>query len=181
MRSMSMIIKYICILFIIIPGCYYSKSNSIYHRDYDNFFKKTLSEQHVEIKKLPINDQFEIYIHSMLHIHPPYMGFALDIAQEPDISKAYLKKRLIDEDDENIQQLIIQLFETMTRLECINRNMDDTCINIKYIDEIRDDDQLIDLIKDKIKDMDSDFNKTLSRNSLDKILNYNCDSIKKKQ
>lgn len=79
-----------------------------------DLFDLPLQKQHEEFMKLPIEEQFKVYVYAMTKRHPPDLSFAEDIASRGPTIIPFLLGKLKEEPRESVQQKIILIFEMMT-------------------------------------------------------------------
>jgi hypothetical protein len=124
-------------------------------QEYERFFELSLRNQHDEFAQFSLPKQFDIFIYTVLKRHPSDYSFAYDIASIRGKEVVpFLVDRLLGSSDEIVQQSIIYIFEALVREG----------------HELRFNDSLIKLIRDKISLMKQPFSKQASERSLKVIL-----------
>lgn len=82
--------------------------------EYQWFFDLSPEQQHVEMKKFPIEKQVDYYLIGMSYVHPPRIGLADEIAQQGKRGLPYLVKRLQDEKEDYERANIILVLKEMS-------------------------------------------------------------------
>jgi hypothetical protein len=149
-RDKLLIVFFIASTFLLM-GCRDEKL-----KGYDQFFlSRNLEQQHEVFKKLPLEKQYELYIHQMTKMHPPDLSFADDIAQRGYEAVPFLKNKLELEKEELVQESILLVFESMVKYQ----HMD-----------LKSDKELMKLIEDKVSKMKYPYSKKFSEEHLKVIL-----------
>jgi hypothetical protein len=81
--------------------------------EYRPFFRLPLEEQRVELRRLPVEEQLNVYVAGITHLHPPRMDLGIVIGEQGAAVLPALVERVRSEPDEYVKANLTRILIAM--------------------------------------------------------------------